>query len=128
VAAGDLSAFRGAGRALLSFGMIRGSEGNLSTWDGDRLVITRTGAELAHVEEDDVLAGTLDEPPANASSDVRIHVRMYRDLGPGAIAHAHPPGSVPAGWVEGQEHGRYAHAPRLEQAVERIVDDARAAP
>jgi ribulose-5-phosphate 4-epimerase/fuculose-1-phosphate aldolase len=125
VAAGDLRAFRDAGRALLSLGMIRGSEGNLSMWDGDRLVITRTGAELAHLGEDDVLAGTLDEPPANASSDLEMHVCMYRDLGAGAIAHAHPPGSVPAGWEPGQEHGRYVHAPTLEAAVERIVGDAR---
>jgi hypothetical protein len=48
-------------------------------------------------------------------------------MGPGAIAHAHPPGSVPAGWVEGQQHGRYAHAATLEAAVERIVREARAA-
>jgi ribulose-5-phosphate 4-epimerase/fuculose-1-phosphate aldolase len=127
VGTGDLNEFREAGRALLSLGMIRGTEGNLSTWDGERLVITRAGSELAHLDEDDVLEGTLDDPPAAASSDLAIHVRTYRRLGPGAIAHAHPPGSVPVGWVEGQEHGRYAHAPTLEVAVERIVREARAA-
>jgi L-fuculose-phosphate aldolase len=105
--------------------MIRGSEGNLSTWDGERLVITRTGSELAHLEETDVLEGSLDAPPEGASSDLEIHVRVYREEGPGAIAHAHPPGSVPAGWVEGREHGRYAHAPSLEAAVEHIVREAR---
>ncbi|MGZ4108585.1 MAG: class II aldolase/adducin family protein [Actinomycetota bacterium] len=122
---GDLAAFREAGRALLSLGMIRGSEGNLSTWDGERLVITRTGSELAHLEETDVLEGSLDAPPEGASSDLEIHVRIYREEGPGAIAHAHPPGSVPAGWVEGREHGRYAHAATLEAAVEHIVREAR---
>jgi ribulose-5-phosphate 4-epimerase/fuculose-1-phosphate aldolase len=125
VGAGNLTEFREAGRALLSLGMIRGSEGNLSTWDGARLVMTRTGSELAHLQDGDVLGGTLDAPPAGASSDLDIHVRTYRELGPGAIAHAHPPGSVPAGWVEGQAHGRYAHAPTLESAVERIVREAR---
>ncbi|MGZ4113663.1 MAG: class II aldolase/adducin family protein [Actinomycetota bacterium] len=123
--AGDLAAFREAGRALLSLGMIRGSEGNLSTWDGERLVITRTGSELAHLEETDVLEGSLDAPPEGASSDLEIHVRIYREEGPGAIAHAHPPGSVPAGWVEGREHGRYAHAATLEAAVEHMVREAR---
>jgi ribulose-5-phosphate 4-epimerase/fuculose-1-phosphate aldolase len=126
VGAGDLATFREAGRALLSLGMIRGSEGNLSTWDGERLVITRTGSELAHLEEADVLEGSLDAAPDGASSDLAIHVRTYREAGPGAIAHAHPPGSVPAGWVEGREHGRYAHAATLEAAVERIVREARA--
>jgi ribulose-5-phosphate 4-epimerase/fuculose-1-phosphate aldolase len=125
VGAGDLTAFREAGRALFSLGMIRGSEGNLSTWDGKRLVITRTGSELAHLDDRDVLDGSLDAPPAGASSDLEIHVRTYRELGTGAIAHAHPPGSVPAGWVEGQPHGRYAHGPTLEVAVERIVREAR---
>jgi ribulose-5-phosphate 4-epimerase/fuculose-1-phosphate aldolase len=125
VGAGDLTAFREAGRALLSLGMIRGSEGNLSTWDGRRLVITRTGSELARLERGDVLEGSLDAPPEDASSDLEIHVRTYRELGPGAIAHAHPPGSIPAGWSEGRDHGRYAHAPTLEGAVERIVRDAR---
>jgi ribulose-5-phosphate 4-epimerase/fuculose-1-phosphate aldolase len=128
VGAGDLSEFREAGRALLSLGMIRGSEGNLSTWDGTRLAITRAGSELAHLEQTDVLGGTLDAPPPDASSDLAIHVRTYRELGPGAIAHGHPPGSVPAGWVEGQAHGRYAHAPTLEAAVERIVREARGEP
>jgi Class II Aldolase and Adducin N-terminal domain len=125
VGAGDLTAFREAGRALLSLGMVRGSEGNLSTWDGRRLVITRTGCELARLDEGDVLDGALESPPAGASSDLEIHVRTYRERGPGAIAHAHPPGSVPSGWVEGQAHGAYAHAPTLEAAVEQIVRDAR---
>jgi ribulose-5-phosphate 4-epimerase/fuculose-1-phosphate aldolase len=88
-------------------------------------MITRTGCELAHIEDADVLAGTLEAPPVGASSDLRIHVRTYREVGPGAIAHAHPPGTVPAGWVEGQNHGRYAHAVTLEAAVGRIVREAR---
>jgi ribulose-5-phosphate 4-epimerase/fuculose-1-phosphate aldolase len=105
--------------------MIRGSEGNLSTWDGVRLAITRTGSRLALLRASDVLDGSLEAAPEGASSDLAIHVRMYRELGPGAIAHAHPPGSVPRGWVESREHGRYAHAPTLEAAVERIVREAR---
>jgi hypothetical protein len=125
VGAGDLAAFREAGRALLSLGMVQGSEGNLSTWDGERLVITRTGSELAHLDDHDVLEGALDVPPEGASSDVAIHMLMYREQGYGAIAHAHPPGTVPAGWVEGQEHGRYAHAATLAAAVARIVREAR---
>jgi Class II Aldolase and Adducin N-terminal domain len=125
VGAGDLTAFREAGRALLSLGMVRGSEGNLSTWDGERLVITRTGCELMHLEARDVLDGALDAPPAGASSDLEIHVRTYRERGPGAIAHAHPPGSVPSGWVEGQAHGTYVHAATLDAAVGRIVREAR---
>ncbi len=125
--AGDLAAFREAGRTLFSLGLVRGSEGNLSTWDGARLLITRTGCELARLSEDDVLEGTLDEPPASASSDLARHVEIYRGNGPGAVAHAHPPGSVPEGWVPGQEHGSYAFGATLEAAVAGIVRSARRA-
>jgi ribulose-5-phosphate 4-epimerase/fuculose-1-phosphate aldolase len=127
VGAGDLTAFRQAGRALSSLGMVRGSEGNLSTWDGERLAITRTGSELAALRDEDVLVGSLDSPPEGASSDLAIHVGTYRTRGPGAIAHAHPPGSVPPGWVEGQDHGRYVHAATLAAAVERLVAGERTA-
>jgi len=126
VGARDLSGFRSAGRTLFSLGLVRASEGNLSTWDGERLVITRTGSELARLGEADVLEGSLDEPPAGSSSDLALHVAMYREAGAGAIAHAHPAGSVPEGWTEGEPHGRYAHAGTLEEAVQILVMQARA--
>jgi ribulose-5-phosphate 4-epimerase/fuculose-1-phosphate aldolase len=125
VAGGDLIRFRAAGRTLFSLGLVKGSEGNLSTWDGERLRITRTGSELAHLGESDVLEGTLDAPPEEGSSDLALHVAMYREDGPGAVAHAHPPGSVPERWVEGQPHGTYAHAVTLTQAVDSLVERAR---
>ena len=123
--AGDLATFREAGRALFSLGLLREQEGNLSTWEGERLTITRTRSRLFDLQETDVLRGTLDDPPAEASSDLEIHAAMYRANGPGAVVHAHPPGTVPDGWVEGQPHGRYAHAETLGEAVERLVDDVR---
>lgn len=123
--AGDLAAFRSAGRVLVSLGLVRGSEGNLSVSDGERLVITRTGARLDRLEDGDLLAGPLGRVPDGASSDLEIHLGMYRERGPGAVAHAHPPGSVPEGWSEGQPHGEYAHAATLEEAVTAIVERAR---
>jgi len=125
VGAGDLTRFRSAGRTLFSLGLVKGSEGNLSVWDGERLWITRTGSELARLTEGDVLEGTLDEPPTSASSDLELHRAMYREQGPGAVAHAHPAGSVPEGWVEGEPHGTYAHAQTLRAAVDRLVEQAR---
>lgn len=122
---GDLSAFRSAGRALFSLGLVKASEGNLSTWDGQRLVITRTGCRLADLAEADVLEGTLEAPPPTSSSDLGLHLAMYREHGPGAVAHAHPPGSVPDDWAEGEPHGAYAHAATLDAAVERLVARAR---
>jgi hypothetical protein len=91
---------------------VKASEGNLSWFDGERLVITRTGSELAGLAEDDVLEGTLDRPPPGSSSDLVLHLEMYRERGPGAVAHAHPPGTVPEGWVEGRRTGRTRTRPR----------------
>jgi hypothetical protein len=122
-----LGSFRSAGRTLFSLGLVRGAEGNLSTFDGERLLITRTGVSLADLGPDDVLEGTLTTAPVEASSDLREHVDRYRQHGPGAVAHAHPAGTVPDGWVEGRPHGRYAHAATLEDAVAALVDGARGA-
>lgn len=114
-------AFDEAGRTLAAEGLIRASEGNLSTFDGERLTITRTGCELGSLAPGDVLEGTFDEPPAAASSDLEIHLATYRERGVGAIAHAHPAGTVPAGWVEGEPHGVYGFGPTLADAVRGIV-------
>jgi Class II Aldolase and Adducin N-terminal domain len=126
--AGEVDEFRMAGRTLFSLGLVRGTEGNLSTWDGSRLRITRTGARLFDLAEADVAEGTLDEQPLGASSDAAVHAAMYRDRGRGAIAHAHPPGTVPEGWTAGQPHGRYAHAATLQEAVGALVAGAREEP
>ncbi len=115
-AVGDLRDLQVMGAALARAGLVRGTEGNLSWWDGRTLRITRTGARLDALGPDDVAEGTLDEPPRGASSDLAIHLRLHRDRGPGAVVHAHPPGSVPEGWREGEPHGVYAHAATLELA------------
>lgn len=124
---GALASFRSAGRTLFSLGLVRGAEGNLSTFDGERLLITRAGVSLADLGPDDVLEGTMATAPADASSDFDEHVDRYRRHGAGAVAHAHPAGTVPDGWVEGRPHGRYAHAPTLDAAVAALVDGARGA-
>ncbi len=121
MATGDLNEFRAAGRALFVHGLVKGSEGNLSTFDGARLRITRTGARLFELDEGDVLVGTPDRPPAGASSDLDHHLAVYRELRARAVAHAHPPGGVPEGWREGEPHGAYGFGLTLIEAVAAIV-------
>ena len=91
----DLEAFRAAGRALFSLGLIRGTDGNLSTLSGRTLVITRTGAALDRLSASDLIAGSVDGPVPGASSDLEVHRSMYAERGPGAIAHSHPAGTLP---------------------------------
>jgi len=131
----ELAVFRAVGSHLARRGLVAGSEGNLSTFDGHRLVITRTGSQLGSLQPDDVLAGTATDPPAGASSDLRVHLEHYdapsvhdRPQVIRAVVHAHPRGSVPADWVEGEPHGAYVRGRTLDHAaagLELSLDRAR---
>src|SRR5439155_5545426 len=89
--------FRAAGRTLFSLALVKGSEGNLSVFDGRTLVITRSGVSLAEIEPADLVVGALGADLPGASVDLEEHRRLYGRRGPGAIVHAHPPGTVPEG-------------------------------
>jgi ribulose-5-phosphate 4-epimerase/fuculose-1-phosphate aldolase len=123
----SLAGFRSAGRALFSLGMVKGAEGNLSTFDGKSLAVTRAGATLADLSEADVLTGGLDGELPEASSDLEVHRMMYRGRGRGAVAHAHPPGTVTEDGEGPGEHGVYVFAGTLAEAVEAVVATARQA-
>jgi ribulose-5-phosphate 4-epimerase/fuculose-1-phosphate aldolase len=120
-----LAAFRSAGRTLFSLGLVKGSEGNLSTFDGSTIVITRTGSKLDALGPGDLVAGAIDAPIAEASSDVDVHRRTYAEHGAGAFAHCHPAGTVPEGGGGPGSHGVYAFGPTLDAAVAECVRMAR---
>ena len=117
--------FRSAGRALFALGLVKGTDGNLSTFDGTTLVITRSGAPLDALGAEHLVAGPLESSLEGASSDLAVHRRLYRERGPGAVVHAHPPGTVPQGEVASGEHGVYVFAATLDRAVELAVGQAR---
>jgi methylthioribose-1-phosphate isomerase len=128
-AAQALRPFRAAGRTLFSFGLVKGTEGNLSAWNGTTFVITRTGAALDALSGDDLIAGSLEgdrtKELAEASTDVEVHRRLYRSRGSGAVVHAHPAGTVPEGETRPGTHGIYVFGPSPEAAVEEAVRQAR---
>jgi hypothetical protein len=121
-----LDHFRSAGRTLFSLGLVKDAEGNLSTYDGEVLRITRTGAALDRLSPSDVVKGPLEGDLPEASTDLEFHRELYRRQGPGAVAHAHPPGVLPEAGGPGA-HGDYAFAATLADAVETIVARARGA-
>jgi ribulose-5-phosphate 4-epimerase/fuculose-1-phosphate aldolase len=124
-APGASPGFRQAGRTLFSLGLTKDAEGNLSTFDGRTLAITRAGARLDGLTEADVVHGGLAGDLPGASSDLAVHRRTYGERGPGAVAHCHPPGTVPQGGGGPGEHGVYAFGATLEEAVAEAVRVAR---
>jgi ribulose-5-phosphate 4-epimerase/fuculose-1-phosphate aldolase len=121
----ETNSFRSAGRTLFSLGLVRGTEGNLSTFDGTTMVITRAGAPLSDLGGGHVVAGPLEGALDGASSDLAVHRRLYRERGAGAVVHAHPPGTVSEEEVISGEHGVYVFASSLERAVELAVSQVR---
>jgi methylthioribose-1-phosphate isomerase len=110
----------------VSLGLVKGTEGNLSSFDGRTLRITRTGASLGALGPADLLDGGLDGAFPGASTDLDVHRGIYRDRGPGAVAHAHPAGSVPEDGGGPGRHGVYVVAHALEHAAAEAVRRARA--
>jgi ribulose-5-phosphate 4-epimerase/fuculose-1-phosphate aldolase len=121
-----LEQFRSAGRTLFSLGLVKGAEGNLSTFDGTTFWITKAGAALSDLADDALVGGGLEDRIPEASSDVAVHRSTYEARGPGALVHAHPPGTVPEGGGGPGEHGIYVFAPTLQEAAEDAVRQARA--
>jgi L-fuculose-phosphate aldolase len=84
-----------AARRLASEGLVTGTAGNVSMRADELVAVTPTGAVLDRVEADEVavvdlegnhLAGELE-----ATSELGLHLGVYRRLGAGAVVHTHAP-------------------------------------
>jgi hypothetical protein len=88
-----------AGRAMLSAGLVRGTQGNVSVRDGDRILITPSGVPYEAIEPGDIvvldLAGEVVEGTLAPSSERRVHIAIYsaRD-DVRAIVHTHSRAAV----------------------------------
>lgn len=84
-------------RRLWERGLIAGPDGNVSArLSADRILVTPAGMSKVDVQPSDLLemslAGESRRGAGRASSEVRMHLRIYRrrpDVG--AVVHAHPP-------------------------------------
>lgn len=82
-----------AGAHLAALGLSPGSSGNLSVRDGDRVLITPTGANLTSIDPDhltalDLNGAHLDGP--RPSKEFPLHVAFYRrDPEARAVVHLH---------------------------------------
>ncbi|HBY06601.1 MAG TPA: fuculose phosphate aldolase [Chloroflexi bacterium] len=92
-----LEQFQRFGKDLFYRGLTSSHGGNISVRMGDRLIITRTGAMLAHLTARDLIETGLDEDDSNimlASSEIVVHRAIYQNTSALAIVHVHPPFAV----------------------------------
>jgi len=75
---------------LAAEGLLIGTAGNVSVRDGDRTLVTASGAVLGDLIEDDVVDAT--DP--RATSEVELHLAVYDAYDAGAVVHTHAPVST----------------------------------
>jgi L-fuculose-phosphate aldolase len=84
-----------AARRLAAEGLVIGTAGNVSARERDRVAVTPTGAELAALEPTQVsvvdLDGGLLEGELEPTSELDLHLGVYRRFDAGAVVHTHAP-------------------------------------
>jgi L-fuculose-phosphate aldolase len=84
-----------AARRLAAEGLVIGTGGNVSARAGELVAITPTGATLAELRPRDVtvidLDGEVVEGELEPSSELRLHLGIYRRFDAGAVVHTHAP-------------------------------------
>ncbi|MFF0730963.1 class II aldolase/adducin family protein [Streptomyces chartreusis] len=82
-------------RRLGAEGLLIGTAGNVSTRVDERVAITATGAVLAELTPDQVtvvdLDGTVVAGTLEPTSELDLHLGVYRRYGTGAVVHTHAP-------------------------------------
>jgi L-fuculose-phosphate aldolase len=92
-----------AGRRLAARGLVIGTSGNLSARVGDLVVVTPTGAVIGDLTADQMTVIGLDGAVADGdlapTSEVPLHLAIYRTTFATAVAHAHASTTTAIGLV-----------------------------
>jgi L-fuculose-phosphate aldolase len=83
-------------RRLAAEGLVVGTAGNVSVRAGDRVAISATGAVLADATTDEVTVVDLDDGRVvggelEPTSELDLHLGVYRRYETGAVVHTHAP-------------------------------------
>jgi L-fuculose-phosphate aldolase len=88
-------AVAGAARRLAAERLVIGTAGNVSARAGELVAITPTGANLDELSADQVALVDLDGDQVGGdlrpSSELELHLGVYRRYGAGAVVHTHAP-------------------------------------
>jgi L-fuculose-phosphate aldolase len=100
---GERAEIAAACRHLAAAGLVRETSGNVSVRSGDLVAITPTGARLAELGADDVavidLDGSLVDGALQPTSELDLHLGVYRRYEAGAVVHTHAPVATALGCV-----------------------------
>ena len=84
-----------AARRLAADGLVNGTSGNVSERAGERVAITPTGAVLAELTADQIsvvdLDGELVGGGLEPTSELDLHLGVYRRYEAGGVVHTHAP-------------------------------------
>src|SRR5947199_3936190 len=84
-----------AGRRLAEAGLVLGTAGNISEREENRVAITPTGAVLEDLTPEQVavvdLEGRQLDGDLAPTSEIELHLGVYRRYDPGAVVHTHSP-------------------------------------
>jgi L-fuculose-phosphate aldolase len=84
-----------AARRLAAEGLVVGTAGNVSERSGERIAITPTGAALDELTAEQVvvvdLEGELVDGELEPTSELDLHLGVYRRYQAGAVVHTHAP-------------------------------------
>jgi len=90
-------------RELAGEGLVTGTSGNLSCRAGDGVLISPTGGELGGLDPDQIplvnLDGAVIDGDLEPSSEINLHLGMYRRYAAGAVVHTHAPMAAAVGCV-----------------------------
>jgi L-fuculose-phosphate aldolase len=83
----------GAARRLAADGLVTGTAGNISMRAGELVAVTPTGARLEDVTPEQVAVVDLDGAQVDGdlapTSELELHIGIYRQLEAGAVVHSH---------------------------------------
>jgi L-fuculose-phosphate aldolase len=80
---------------LAELGLVRETSGNISVRSGERVFITPTGGRLSELRAEDVVVIDLDGNVVDGTlaptSELDLHLGVYRRYAAGAVVHTHAP-------------------------------------
>ncbi len=87
---------------LAAQGLVIGTAGNVSVRVGDHVAVTATGARFEELSAEQVTVVGLDGQVLGAlepTSEIDLHLGIYRTYGSGAVVHTHAPVATAVGLV-----------------------------